>query len=135
LFWSLVVDAIETDYSTIVELVDSQGIVIAEASNFYPGGLATRNWLPHHYLEDTITLEIPDYTPPLDYQVRVGVFNSETGQRLDVINADGNPIGVDRLISRIMVERPETPALAEDFPLLLRSQGMDLLAVDGLPEE
>src|SRR5690606_12456608 len=36
LFWSLVVDAIETDYSTIVELVDSQGIVIAEASNFYP---------------------------------------------------------------------------------------------------
>lgn len=135
LFWSLVVDAIETDYSTIIELVDSQGIVIAEASNFYPGRLATRNWLPNHYLEDTITLEIPEYTPPLDYQVRVGVFNSETGQRLDVINADGNPIGVDRRISTITVAHPETPALTEDLTLLLRSQGMDLLAVNGLPEQ
>ncbi len=135
LFWTLVGEAIETDYSTMIELVDSQGIVIAEASNFYPGGLATRNWLPNHYLEDTITLEIPDYTPPLAYQVRVGVFNSETGQRLDVINADGNPIGVDSLISTIIVEHPENPVLTEDLPLLLRSQGMDLLAVDGLPEQ
>lgn len=136
LFWSLVGDAIDTDYSSMIEIVNSQGIVIAEASSFYPGGLATRNWLPNHYLEDSITLRIPDYTPPLEYKVRVSVFNSETGQRLDVLNDVGNPIGVDMFLSRINVERPNILFLEDELPLpIISVQGMELLSVDGLPEQ
>ena len=63
LYWTLSGDPIERDYSTIVQLVDSQGIVIAETSNFYPGGLATRNWLPGYYVEDVIIAGHPAIYP------------------------------------------------------------------------
>jgi len=135
LYWTVADTAINSDYSSIVQMVDYRGIVIAEASNFYPGGLATSNWLPGYYLEDVITLDIPDYTPPGDYDIVVGVFDSATGQRLDVINNIGNPTGIDITTGTLTITHPILFAGTEDLrsPIFTVS-GMSLLEIDGLPD-
>lgn len=97
LYWKLHEDPIDRDYSSIVRMRDPQGIVIAESDSFQPGGIATSNWFANHYVEDVITLEIPQFTPPLlddddhFYTFDVSLYDSETLEALDVINASGNP--------------------------------------------
>lgn len=104
LFWRLSGDAVNQDYSVIVTLRDAQGNVIAEMTKQYPGDLATSNWLKGFYIEDTFDLPLPDYTPPDTYQIEAGLFNSDTGERISFLNADGNPDGVDVLLDSVMVE-------------------------------
>ena len=116
LYWTLTDDSIGNEYSTIVQVVDSQDIVIAESGSFYPGGLATPNWIPGHYVEDVISLEIPRFTAPKSYTLRVGVFHSDNGQRLNILNEIANPIGIDANIMTIQVERPDTTPPPEDLP-------------------
>lgn len=135
LYWTLASEAIDNDYSSLVRVIDSQGIVIAESSNFYPGGLASRNWLPGHYLEDIISLNIPDFTTPKDYTVVIAVFQSDNGIRLDILNEVGNPIAVEESIARISIERPESVPAPENLPSpLLITAGFELLSVENLPE-
>ncbi|GAB5491184.1 MAG: hypothetical protein Phog2KO_13990 [Phototrophicaceae bacterium] len=136
LFWTVSNEGITNDYSTRVQVINSQGIVIAEDSSFYPAGLATSNWLENYYLEDSIKLHIPDYTPPLSYQLQVSVFDSATGQTLDILNEAGNPIGIASTLSPITVTRPNTQADYTDLPLpLLTADNIDLLSVSDLPEQ
>lgn len=98
LYWRLHDEMISDDYSTIIRMRNPQGIVIAESGSFQPGRLATSNWLRETYIEDTIQLEIPLFTPPLDedspYTFEVSVFDPMTLDQLSVLNAVGNPIDV-----------------------------------------
>lgn len=135
LYWSVTNAEISVDYSSIVQMLDSGGIVIAEASNFYPGGLATSNWLPGHYLEDVIQLEIPEFTPPTEYEIVVGVFDSATGQRLDILDNIGNPTGIEVAAGTLTVERTSPMIEADDLPLsIFTVAGLNLLEINGLPD-
>lgn len=95
LYWKLHDMPIDTEYSSIVRMRDSQGIVMAESSSFQPGGLATNNWVEDHYVVDTIKLEIPPFIPPLkSYTFDVGLYSNESLEPLSVINSIGNPDGI-----------------------------------------
>jgi len=96
LYWKLHDLPLDREYSSILRMRDRQGIVIAESSSFQPGGLATNNWVEDHYIADTITLEIPPFTPPLpSYTFDVGLFDSITLEPLSRINLSGNPEGIE----------------------------------------
>ena len=93
LYWRLHHAPLERDYASLLRMRDPQGQVVAEASSFAPGGLASTNWLPGSFVEDEIKLEIPPFTPRLDmpYSFDVALFDVETLAELSLINADGNP--------------------------------------------
>jgi hypothetical protein len=133
LFWTPLVDNVSGDYSSRLTLRDSQGNVIAESGSFYPADLATSNWRQGFYLEEILNLQIPAYTPPAEYQLVLNLYQSQSGQLLDLFNEFGNPIGVDFALSSINISRPDV------FPAYLgglnqEAKGLRLLEFGGLPE-
>ncbi len=93
LYWRLHEQPLDKDYTSVIRMRDPQGLVVAEASSFAPGGLATSNWLPGAYIEDVIDLAIPPFTPALSdsYTFDVGLYDSERLRALSLINAAGEP--------------------------------------------
>ncbi|MGJ3239224.1 MAG: 6-pyruvoyl-tetrahydropterin synthase-related protein [Anaerolineae bacterium] len=136
LYWRLQDAPLDADYSVLAQIVDARDVIISETTQFYPGRLATRNWLTDYYLTDKLTLSIPEHTPPTNHHLQIGVFDSASGERLDVLNTQGNPIGQDALITDITITRPSAPPALEHLPLPeLTVSGFDLLEVDALPDQ
>lgn len=117
LYWRLHESPIERDYSSILRMRNPQGRVVAEASSFAPGGLASGNWLPGAYVEDVIQFEIPQFTPQLDepYRFEASLFDSESLVSLSVINAAGNPQDVKYEIGRRLYRLSEQQFQAEQI--------------------
>lgn len=133
-YWTLAGDALDTDYSSVAHVRDSQQNIIAQAGSFYPGGLATHHWLAGYYLQEPIVIRIPAFTPPGIYTIDVGVFNPETQQALSVLNEEGNPVGVQAVLPAVEVIRPQSP-LTGPLPPLANVNGLALLEVTGLPDQ
>ena len=93
LYWRLHGDLTADDYSSMVRMLDPQGIVVAEAGAFAPGGLATSNWLRGAYIEDVIELSVPPFTArlPEAYAFDLSLYDSQSLRRLSVMNAAGDP--------------------------------------------
>ena len=117
LYWRLHDQPIDHDYSSALRMRDPQGHLIAQATSFMPGGLASSNWRPGAYVEDVIVLTVPPFTPPLDepYRYEVSLFDSETLTALNVINAAGDPQDVKIVIGERPHHRP-APDLPVDIP-------------------
>jgi hypothetical protein len=132
-FWTLADEILDTDYATVVYLRDSQQNIIAEDGSFYPGNLATSNWLPNYYLEEVIDFAIPMFTPPGTYTLDIGFYNPETQQHLDVLNEVGNPVDVKVVLGSVEITQPDSQS--NDLPETIGSiAGFDLLAIEGIPE-
>jgi hypothetical protein len=132
LFWTPLVEDVTTDYSTRLTLQDLQGNIVSETGSFYPADLATSNWRQGFYLEEIINLPIPPYTLPADYSIHISLYQSQSGEVLELRNAENNPIGVDMVVSQIIATRPDS------FPpysvsLGQEAQGLRLLQINGLP--
>lgn len=107
LYWMLHEGAIETDYSSIIRMRNAQGLVIAEASSFQPGDLATSNWTSGRYIEDVTAFEIPVFTQPAltsAYSFDVALYDANSLENLSVINDTGNPVGASYELSSIGID-------------------------------
>ena len=115
LYWRLHDEAIDQDYSSALRMRDPQGHLIAQATSFMPGGLASSNWRPDAYVEDAIDLTVPPFTPPLNepYRYEVSLFDAKTQTSLHVINAAGDPQDVKVVIGERLHHRP-APVLPVD---------------------
>lgn len=111
LYWRLHDEKLDRDYASALRLRDPWGELIAEASSYAPGGLATSNWRENAYIEDRITLEIPPFTPPLDeaYRLEAALFDVGSLQALSVINAAGNPEGAQYQLTTLLYRPPASP--------------------------
>jgi hypothetical protein len=133
LFWTSLLAEIAVDYSTRLSLRDSQGNIIAESGSFYPGNLATSHWQEGFYLEEIIELAIPPYTAPAQYSIYISLYQSQSGQLLELVNSEGNPMGIDTVVGSMQVTRPDTfvpyvGGFNQD------AGGLRLLEISGLPE-
>lgn len=59
--------------------------------------LPTSGWQPGEYASDRLTLALPRDLPPGRYTLRCGLYDEATGERLPVVNQNGQMIG-DHLI-------------------------------------
>ena len=125
LYWRLHGPSLERDYSSIVRMRDPQGLVIAEASSFAPGGLAASNWLPGSYIKDVIKLIVPPYTArlPQAYTFDVGLYDVESLRALSLTNAAGDPHDVKYDIAALTLKWSVD---ANDAPPLQATAGDDL---------
>ena len=82
----------ETDFKVFVHVVDVQGRLWAQHDgepgfHFSP----TTRWQQGEVIEDFHILEWKEDPPPGRYQLRAGLYDPVTGQRLPVLAPDGTP--------------------------------------------
>ncbi len=83
---------IEADYHVFVHLVTAEGQVVAQADGqpvYWTRPTST--WQPGQLITDRYGLWLPPHTEPGRYQLRVGLYDPPTGQRLPL------PTGADHL--------------------------------------
>lgn len=93
-------------YKVFVHVIDDSGTLwtqddsrpVAYASN-------TNRWLPGQVILDQHTLPLPATMPAGRYQVRVGLYAEQDGQRLPVVNEQGAAVDDQVLLGYITVQR------------------------------
>jgi hypothetical protein len=99
LFWQRTA-AVAEDYSVFVHLLDGNGQLVAQTDSGPVGGSRpTSGWGKGELIVDRHGLPLPDKLPAGDYELRVGIYLSATGERLPVLGAasevqgDSIPLG------------------------------------------
>jgi 4-amino-4-deoxy-L-arabinose transferase-like glycosyltransferase len=103
-FWQAL-KAMEEDYTVFIHLVDSQGHIWGQKDNppvdgFYP----TTAWEAEEIVRDQYDVGISPDAPPGQYQIEIGMYLAETGERLPVSAKDGSAQGDRILLTRVEVE-------------------------------
>jgi 4-amino-4-deoxy-L-arabinose transferase-like glycosyltransferase len=104
LFWQAL-KAMEEDYTVFIHLTDPEGQLWGQKDNppvdgFYP----TTIWEAGEIVRDQYDLGIAPDAPPGPYQIEVGMYLAETGERLPVLAEDGSVRGDKILLTRVEVE-------------------------------
>jgi hypothetical protein len=86
-----------TGYHVFVHLVDESSHILAQ-SDAVPANWSrpTTGWLPGEYIIDTHTLALPDNLPADGLSLRVGLYDPDTGARLQTGSADYATIPIER---------------------------------------
>jgi hypothetical protein len=89
LYW-FALAAIPGDYTVFVHLLDANGAAVVQADGkpvwwTYP----TTQWEQGQYIRDDHILELATDTPRGDYTLAVGMYDAETGVRLNVRDVQG----------------------------------------------
>ncbi len=108
LYWKLAGDQpVPADYTVFVHLVDEQGSLIVEPADGPPveGAWPTSAWLPGQVVVDTRLVALPPNLHPGRYDVRVGLYDPNTGVRLAALQPDGTPWPEDAVVlTRVFVK-------------------------------
>jgi hypothetical protein len=85
LYWQALAE-IPEDYKVFVHVLNPQGQLVAQQDQVPLAGQApTTGWLPKEVIADAYSITIPpENLVPGSYQLRVGLYNAVTGQRLPV---------------------------------------------------
>jgi hypothetical protein len=94
------------DYTIFVHLINETGEMVANADGPPQGGqYATGAWVPGSMVPDNHRLVLPPDLPPGSYEIRVGAYLPETGQRLPVFDkADNEMPGASLPLQTLVVE-------------------------------
>ena len=86
---------INLPYKVFVHLIDAQGKVVAQSDEIPNCGTRpTNQWPVGEPVRDRHMLRLPADLPPGEYTLNVGLYEPQTGLRLDVLDQLGNPQGV-----------------------------------------
>lgn len=87
-FWQCL-EPMEEDYTVFVHLVDEESHILAQKDNPPVDGFyLTTKWEPGEIVRDQYDLIVPQDVQG-DWKVKVGVYNAETGQRLNAVAGEG----------------------------------------------
>jgi hypothetical protein len=84
----------DRDYTVFVHLLAADGAFVTQG-DAPPGGafFPTSTWLPGDTVLDPHRLELPAELPPGEYTVVVGLYHRPSGDRLEAVDGDGQPLG------------------------------------------
>jgi len=102
LYWQAL-DRIDEDYTVFTHLLDSEGQLRAQKDNPPVNGLLpTSAWETEEIIQDRYIIPLKPDLAPGEYQLEIGMYQLETGQRLEV---RGEPEGEgDRILLGKVVE-------------------------------
>jgi hypothetical protein len=103
LFWKAL-RKMEKDYTVFAHLVDEGGNIWGQKDNppvdgFYP----TTQWEEGEIVRDQYDLIISPEARPGDYWLEVGMYLAETGERLAIVDRNGNVVGDKVLLKEVKV--------------------------------
>ena len=96
----------DLDAKIFLHLYDGQGELVAQIDQRpYHDTRPPYTWLPDMQVNDPITLTIPDHLSPGDYELALGLYEAQSGERLLITTADGAAVSDGRLwLAEITVE-------------------------------
>jgi hypothetical protein len=94
------------DYTAFVHLVDAAGNRLAGADAQPP--VPTSQWARGEVVEDERIVPIPDGLAAGEYRLVVGLYHSDTGERLPLLDAAGALVD-DSLLLPVIIERQILP--------------------------
>lgn len=85
---------LDRNWTVFIHVVDNAGNFVAQRdSQPRDGRYPTSVWDPGEVVDDSHWLALPAALPEGDYQVILGLFSMENGERLPVLDSQGNPVG------------------------------------------
>jgi hypothetical protein len=80
--------AVDQSYDVFLHILDESGAIVAQVDQKPLGGLAATNiWQAGDIIRDPLFISLPPGLPPGSYEMRLGVYSPETGQRLPISGA------------------------------------------------
>ncbi|MEP7359068.1 MAG: hypothetical protein ABI847_17590, partial [Anaerolineales bacterium] len=96
--------AMTEDYTVFVHLLGPDGQVHGQVDAWPVSGTrATSGWASGEIINDPYTIRVEPDAPPGEYQVEIGLYLLSTGERLPVLNADGEPVDDHVLLAGLRV--------------------------------
>ncbi len=87
------------DYTVFVHLLSEDGELVAQQDNVPLNGIRpTNTWLAGEELEDVYYIVTPADLPPGQYELSVGMYDSETIERIPVYDDNGHQLEGDRIV-------------------------------------
>jgi hypothetical protein len=88
LYWQATSE-FDQDYSAFIHLIGPDGLLHGQVDQIPGvGAYPTTGWVPGEYIADDYTIAIPQDAPTGDYQIEIGMYSPNTGQRLPVCQSD-----------------------------------------------
>jgi len=114
-------EVLEEDYSVYLHLYDEHGHRIAQGDSLIVGRALepTSRWEKGATKAALYHLSVPPATPPGQYGLELGVYNLDTGRRLQLLGSDE---AVDETSARVRIEigRPDEMPTRKDLTVLRR---------------
>jgi hypothetical protein len=89
LYWQAL-DRVDKDYTVFTHLLDSEGRLRAQKDNPPVNGLLpTSAWEVGEIIQDRYIIPLDPDLLPGEYQLEIGMYQLETGQRLPIVNDEG----------------------------------------------
>ncbi|TKJ31049.1 MAG: hypothetical protein CEE40_03075 [Chloroflexi bacterium B3_Chlor] len=130
------------NYSVFVHLDDLRPNYISWSlsEEINPANIPTSTWTPGFYVSDRHALPVSVETPPGLYVLRAGLYRPDTGQRLAVLDEEGNVVSDSLELARVRVRRTRPVDLSEvakvgpfEFGERIRLLGYELQETSATP--
>ena len=96
--------AIERDYTVFVHLIDGADRIWSQKDNQPEGGFyPTSHWDLGEVVKDRYEVLVEPDTPPGRYRLEIGMYLLATGERLPVLDEEGQPMDDRVLLSEVRV--------------------------------
>jgi hypothetical protein len=106
LYWEAQ-SAMELNYSVTTQVLGEADAKWAQKDGWPKGGDApTSTWKVGQVIEDTYLLRVAENAPPGAYDLQVGVYSGETGERLPVLGEGGHVQGTRIVLGKVRVVSP-----------------------------
>jgi mannosyltransferase len=103
LYWQAAED-VKTAYTVFIHLVDDSGHIYTQVDTPPCGGdFSTVEWIAGDIIVDPYSILVPSDIPPADYSLTVGMYASETGVRLPIVNDVEESLGDRATLAQISV--------------------------------
>jgi hypothetical protein len=109
LFWQAEA-SVDESYVVFVQLLDQAGRLWAQADRVPVGGFRpTHTWQPGQVIRDNYGLALPPDVPAGQYRLIAGLYLPSSMERLEIRDAEGNPIGDYALLAEVTVTGQDLP--------------------------
>jgi hypothetical protein len=112
LYWQAQ-ERLQEDYSVSVHLDDLRPNYISWSlsEELNPADIPTSGWTPGFYVSDGHVLTVSPETPPGMYVLRCGLYRPDTGERLPILDDEGDLLSDSIDLARIRVRRAQPVSL------------------------
>ncbi len=103
LYWQAV-EVVNLPYKIFTHLENNAGELWSQADDLPAcGSRPTQRWRVGEIVADRHLLKLPANLPPGDYRIQVGLYEPETGLRMDRLDSLGNPQGVSFELTTVTI--------------------------------
>jgi len=116
LYWQAQPD-IRADYRSFVHLdALPDWVTVAQSDSIHPGGIPMTTWPPDCYAWDEHRISVPEHLSPGIYALRAGLYDRDSGRRVEVLDEHGQPADSSIPLQMVRVRRAQ-PIRAEQLPV------------------